>query len=395
MAAGVDASGIVLSRGHGSNLWDADENRFVDLAAGFGAAILGHGPSPAHDAAKAQADRLVQGLGDLYSTETKLELLERLAALLPSKGARAMLCQAGADAVTAALKTAVLATGRPGVIAFEGSYHGMGYAPLAASGLSEGFRAPFAAQLSPHVRFVSFPKCAAEEADALARVDAAFAKGDVGCVLIEPILGRGGVHVASSDFLGEVARRARAAEALFIADEIWTGLGRSGAMVKSVAAGVVPDILCVGKALGAGFPISACIATDEAMRGWARGGEVLHTSTHAGAPLGCAAALATLDAIATRGLAERASDLGAKLAARLREEVGEHAEVRGEGLLVGVDLRTAARGIAATRQLLCAGYIATAGGTRGEVVVLTPPLVIDEGALLDVAPRIGQIARSQ
>ncbi|HTJ85155.1 MAG TPA: aminotransferase class III-fold pyridoxal phosphate-dependent enzyme [Polyangiaceae bacterium] len=392
-SAGTDTSAIVLGRGHEANLWDADDNRYVDLAAGFGAAILGHGPSAAHAAAKLQIDRLVQGLGDLYATDTKLALLERLAALHPSSHARVMLCQSGADAVTAGLKTAVLATGRPGIIAFEGSYHGMSYAPLAALGLKESFRAPFAAQLNPHVRFVAYPRDASGEAAALEAARDALRAGDAGAVLVEPILGRGGVHAPSRAFFTELARLARDAGALFVADEIWTGIGRSGAILRSLELGLAPDVVCIGKALGAGFPISACIASDAAMRGWAQSGEVLHTSTHAGAPFGCAVALATLDAVATDRLAERARTLGGELVASLRDELGDRATVRGEGLLVAVDFGAPGRGVAATQRLLEHGYVATAGGTAGEAVVLTPPLVIGREALLDVAPVMGQIAR--
>jgi 4-aminobutyrate aminotransferase/(S)-3-amino-2-methylpropionate transaminase len=390
LASGLDASGIVLARGRGANVWDVDDNRYVDLAAGFGAAILGHGPSPAHDAARAQLDVLVQGLGDLYASDVKVKLLERLAALHPTPGARVMLCQSGADAVTAALKTATLATERSGLVAFEGAYHGLSYAPLAACGLRESFRAPFREQLNPNVAFVPYPRSLGEEGACLAAAREALGRVGAGALIIEPILGRGGVHAPSDAFLRELASLTRESGALFVADEIWTGLGRSGAMLKSVAAGVVPDILCVGKGLGAGFPISACIATDAAMRGWARGGEVLHTSTHAGAPLGCAAALATLDAVETQRLDARARDLGGRLVAALRDAFGSGAEVRGEGLIVGIDTRDSARGLSVGRRLLESGYVTTSGGRGAEVIVLTPPLTISEDQLFGVVPALAE-----
>ncbi len=393
--AAADGSGdpdapIVLARGAGANLYDVDDNRFVDLAAGFGAAVLGHGPSRAHQAAAAQLGTLVQGLGDLYASEPKVLLLERLTRLLPGHGTRAMLCQSGADAVTAALKTAVLATGRPGVIAFEGAYHGLSYAPLAACGLAPSFREPFSAQLGAHVTFVPYPAPGVSER-ALDRVRARLATGDVGAVLFEPILGRGGVVVPPAGFAATLAAACRSAGALLVADEIWTGMGRAGSLVATVAAGAAPDLLVLGKGLGASFPISACVGTAEAMAGWARGGTVLHTSTHAGAPLACAAALATLDEIAASDLAARARDLGdrakAALAAALRSVSGV-VEVRGAGLLLGVELASGARGLGALRALLRRGYVATAGGRAGEVLVLTPPLTIGEDVLLGAVEAI-------
>ena len=395
LASGLDATGIVLARGRGANVWDVDDNRYLDLAAGFGAAILGHGPSPAHDAARAQIDVLVQGLGDLYASDVKATLLSRLAALHPTAGARVMLCQSGADAVTAALKTAALTTERPGVVAFEGAYHGLSYAPLAVCGLRESFRAPFAQQLNPHVAFVPYPRSLAEESACLERAREALGRVAAGALVIEPVLGRGGVHVPSDPFLRALASLTNETGALFVADEIWTGIGRSGAILKSVAAGVAPDIVCVGKGLGAGFPISACIATDAAMRGWARGGEVLHTSTHAGAPLGCAAALATLDTVASERLDARARDVGARLMAALVEAVGSDADVRGTGLIVGVDTRDTARGLAIGRRLLEAGYVVTSGGRGAEVIVLTPPLTIDEAELLAVVPVVAGALRAE
>lgn len=379
---------LVLARGEGSNLFDVDDNRYVDLAAGFGAAILGHGPSPAHAAAAAQLGRLTQGLGDLYATDVKVALLEALASLHPDPEARVMLSQSGADAVTAALKTCVLATGRAGVIAFEGAYHGLSYAPLAACGFVPSFREPFAAQLGEHVRFAPYPRTETQLEASLAAVRAALARGDVGAILVEPILGRGGVIVPPASFLPELRRLAGEHGALLVADEIWTGMGRGGSLVHTLAAGVVPDLLCMGKGLGASFPISACIGTGSAMSAWARGGSVVHTSTHAGAPLACAAALATLEVVRSQDLGARAAAVGRRFQDALRAALSgkpRAREVRGAGLLVGVEMASGREGIAVLRALLGRGYVATAGGRDGSVVVFTPPLTIEERVLLDSA----------
>jgi len=379
-ASGADQGPIVYARAFGANVEDADENRYVDLAAGFGAILLGHGAPEVVAAARAQEDEVGLALGDLYGTEAKALLCERLAGLFPEPGARVMLGLSGSDAVTAAIKTAVLATGRPGVVAFEGSYHGLGYAPLAACGLAPGFRAPFAEQLGDHVTFLPYPGAGAD-LDACARgVRAALASRAVGAVLVEPILGRGGCVVPPDGFLAMLRAECDASGALLVADEIWTGLGRTGALLASVDAGVLPDLVCLGKGLGGGLPLSACIGRAAPMSAWgAHGGTAIHTATHFGAPPACAAGLRVIDAVVAGDLSRRARELGdawrASLAARV---VGRGVtEVRGRGLMVGVELAGGASAtLATTRALLARGTIVCTGGTRGDALTLTPPLTI-------------------
>src|SRR5689334_8787858 len=161
IAADVPPGAIVYQTGLGANVVDVDGNRYVDLAAGFGALLTGHCHPAIQRVLEIQAARLTQALGDLYPSDAKIALLERLSRLYPEPRARVIVGQSGADAVTAALKTAVLATGKPGVVAFNGAYHGLSYAPLAACGLRESYRAPFAAQLGTHVTFADYPGDAA------------------------------------------------------------------------------------------------------------------------------------------------------------------------------------------------------------------------------------------
>ena len=386
--SGVELGPILLQSGRGSNLFDVDGNRYVDLAAGFGSLLLGHGATSAIRAMEAQADRLVQALGDVYSGDSKIALLERLVALHPGTKPKGLLTQSGSDAVTAAIKTAMLATGKPGLVAFEGAYHGLGYAPLPACGLRESLRAPFTAQLNPRVAFAPYPRAEADLDRALGAVEAALRAGETGAVLVEPILGRGGCVVPPASFLKDLCDLAHRHGALVIADEIWTGLGRSGAMVRSTAAGAAPDILCFGKGLGGGLPISACVASDDVMSSWARVTEVVHTSTHAGWPLACATAIATLDAIRFRQLVPRARDAGERFLALLRGELANvrgFVEARGAGMMIGVELTDGALATHAARALLAAGYIVLAGGVRGETLTLTPALTIDEELLTPVA----------
>jgi len=386
--SGAEQSPIVYERGEGSNVVDVDGNVYVDLAAGFGALLLGHVPSRIAAAVAAQEQRMWLALGDVYAAESKVLLCERLAKLYPAPGARVMLGSTGADAVTAALKTAVLATGRAGVLAFEGGYHGLSHGPLAACGLHASFREPFAGQLNSHVTFAPYPHDARSLAVTMGAVERALATGAIGAVLVEPVLGRGGCVVPPAAFLPSLGAASARAGALLVCDEIWTGLGRSGAWLASVEAGVVPDLVCLGKGLGAGLPISACLGSAAAMAGWgAHGGATLHTATHFGAPVACAAALATLDAIDALSLVSRARDAGERWMAGLRARLAGAGVtgvvgVRGRGLMVGVALTGgAARALAVSRRLLNEGWIVVTGGAAGDVLTLTPALDIDESLL--------------
>jgi 4-aminobutyrate aminotransferase/(S)-3-amino-2-methylpropionate transaminase len=387
-ASEADMTPIVLASAEGSNIEDVDGNRYVDLVAGFGSVLLGHGAAAVARAVEAQGARLVQALGDVFSADVKVRLLEELAALHPGGSPKVLLSQSGSDALTAAIKTAALATNRPGLIALEGSYHGLGYAPLPACGLRESYRAPFAEQLNPHVAFTPYPGREEDLDRAMDALEKALGRGDIGAVLIEPILGRGGCVVPPDAFLRGVCEAAHRSGALVIADEVWTGLGRSGSMVRSLEVGAPVDILCFGKGLGGGLPISACVAPDAIMGAWARGGEVVHTSTHAGLPLACAAALAVLGELRSKDLPTRARGAGERAKRAFIAELSGQAgvvDVRGEGLMIGVELESGAMALRAWRGMLERGYMGLTGGTRGEVLTFTPALTIPEGLLAGAA----------
>jgi 4-aminobutyrate aminotransferase / (S)-3-amino-2-methylpropionate transaminase / 5-aminovalerate transaminase len=390
--------GIVYATGRGSNVTDVDGNRYVDLAGGFGALLLGHLHPTVQRVIALQSERLLQALGDLYPSDAKIALLERLTKLYPEPGAKGILAQSGSDAVGAALKTAKLATGKSGVLAFSGAYHGLGYGPLAACGLRESYRAPFAAELNQHVSFVAYPGSAEIAAQTLDACRARFVQGDVGALLIEPVLGRGGVIAPPPGFLGELRRLTSEHGALLIADEVWTGLGRAGSWLSTSEQHVVPDLLCLGKGLGGGLPLSAVLGRAEVMQSWRREAEVVHTATFAGAPLAASTAIATLEVLGKEALPERAKTLGARYLAELRAALAGSArvrEVRGSGFMLGIDLGE--RPGAASqlmRRLLQAGYITSTGGGQREVLVLTPALNIDESIFFgSISCIVEQIAK--
>jgi 4-aminobutyrate aminotransferase-like enzyme len=382
-SSGAASDPIVWSRALGCNVWDADGNRFVDMSAGFGAAAVGHAHPRVVSAIAAQSGRLLHALGDLHPSDVKVELLTRLRTLAPFEDGCVMLGQNGGDAVTAALKTAALFTRKPGVLAFEGGYHGLDYGPLAACGYGAAMREPFAQQLNPHVAFAPYPRDPRALAASLAVVERLLSeRDDLGLLLVEPVQGRGGVVLPPSGFLRGLREACDRHGALLCVDEIMTGLGRTGAMLACVAQGVRPDLVCLGKALGGGMPVSACVGERRVMAAWGEPGrEALHTGTFFGHPLGCAAALAALAVTEEEQLCTRAARAGERLKAALAQHIaGQEAvvEIRGAGLLVGIELAGAGRALSLGRALLERGYIAVPAASDASVVSLTPPLGISD-----------------
>jgi len=381
--SGAPQDPIVWTEAVGANVLDADGNVYVDLTAGFGVAALGHRHPAVLEAVREQSGRLLHALGDLQPSDVKIELLERLVALAPFPDARVILGSHGGDAIEAALKTALLHTGRPGVLAFEGGYHGLSHGPLAICGYQPAFRAPFAAQLNPHVVFAPYPASSEPVAVAMARVRDAYHQGglSVGAIVIEPMLGRGGVISPPAGFLAELQDFARELGALLVVDEIFTGLHRTGPRLASVEDGVTPDMLCLGKSLGGGLPVSACLAPASIMESWgAPGGEAIHTATFFGHPLACAAALATLDAMDERDLTTEVRDTGAWLLSLLRERVAPLplvVDVRGRGLALGVELTTGAHTLRVMRRLLERGYLGVPPAPDDSVRQFAPPLTVE------------------
>ncbi len=365
----------------GANVVDADGNRYVDLTSGFGVAFVGHRHPKVVEAVKRQADRLLHALGDLHPSDVKIELLERLCELAPWPQARAMLSLSGADAVTAALKTAVMATGKTGVIAFDGSYHGLTYGPLAVSGFAERFRKPFEAQLQPDVHFAMWPEREADVEAALHTLPTDWSR--MGALIVEPVQGRAGVRLPPPGFLEALKRLCEENDALLIADEIFTGLGRCGAWWRSVDEGITPDVICLGKALGGGLPVSACVASEEVMGAWgASDREAIHTGTFYGDPLGSAAALTTIDLIEGEHLVERAADRGNAWATALRAEgLPGVLEVRHAGMMLGLQLGAPMQALTVTHALLERGYLVLPAGMRADVLQLAPPVTVSEAQL--------------
>lgn len=402
---------VTWTRARGCNVWDADGNRYVDLTAGFGAASVGHNHPRVVEAVGDQGGRMLHGMGDVHPPDRKVELLEQLASLAPWSDPRTILGVSGSDAVEAALKTARLATGKPGVLAFTGAYHGLGYGALSVTD-RDRFREPFLDQLNPHVVRAGFPHpyrppdrpgfpdppadpdavVAAALEDVRRALDAAAGRR-VGAVLVEPVQGRGGDVVPPPGFLASLADLCRDRDLLLAVDEIYTGFGRTGRRFACEEEGLRPDLMCVGKSLGGGMPVSACIGSREVMEAWPPSdGEAIHTSTFMGHPVACGAALAALEVLEGQGLARRARVLGRRWRSALESMATSHpsvGEIRGRGLMLGLDLirdRVSRRPDADTagRVVLAAlrrGWIVLTSGPDGNVVSLSPPLTVSEELL--------------
>jgi len=371
---------IFWERASGVNVWDVDGNRFVDLGGAFGVANAGHAHPAVVEAIHAQAGRLLHGMGDVHPSAPKVELLEALAARFPGGGpARAVLGSSGADAVEAALKTALLATGRSGVIAFEGGYHGVSLGTLDIT-WRPFFREPFKARVPGRTRFARY----GDTEDVLRA--ASESEHPIGAVVVEPVQGRGGERVPPAGFLAELRAQCDAAGWLLIADEVYTGFGRTGRWFACEHEEVVPDLLCVAKGLASGMPISACVGRAEVMDAWpASTGEALHTQTFLGHPAGCAAALASIRVLEEEALVERAAETGAAALRFLEERVGctGVAQVRGRGLMLGIECDSPERAARGVRRALERGYILLPSGDDGRVLSITPPLGIEAPVLLD------------
>jgi 4-aminobutyrate aminotransferase-like enzyme len=371
---------------NGATVTDVDGNRYIDCTAAFGVANAGHCNPRVTAAVLEQVDRLVHGMGDVHPSVVRVRLLERLPQILPRELDRIFLATTGSEAIEAALKTAMLYTGKARFAAYRGGYHGLSFGALSVGGI-ERFRAPFAAALGGEPLLLDYPRAnaAVDAQEAASEAHRRLCeRNDIAALVVEPIQGRAGIILPPRGYLRALRAICDERQIVMIVDEIFTGFGRTGAWFAVEYEGVVPDILCIGKAMGSGFPISAAAGRSEVMDAWPiSSGEALHTSTYLGHPLACAAAVATIDEIERLQLPARARRLGGELGSRLRELSSSHGivEVRGRGFLWGIAFRDAALAAAVVKRALRGGAIFLQSGTGGEVVAISPPLVMGEEQL--------------
>ena len=351
---------LILERGEGTHVWDADGREYVDLLGGIAVNTLGHNHPALVDAVCHQL-RTLGHTSNFFATRPQVRLAERLLALLggeehPAEG-RVFLASSGSEANEAAFKL-TRRTGRTKVVAMEGGFHGRTMGSLALTS-KEAYRAPFE-PLPGGVEFVPFG-----DHDALrAAVD-----GDTAAVVLEPVQGEAGVVEPADGFL-RAARQATAEHgALLWLDEVQSGMGRTGAWFAHAASGVVPDVVTLAKGMAGGIPIGACIALGEAGHLFEPGN---HGTTFGGNPVACAAALAVIETIESDGLMPHAVALGERLKSGLGADE-RVVEARGLGVLIGLDLRSegAAAVVSAAQE---AGWIINMTGPAR--IRLAPPLVL-------------------
>ena len=401
---------IIWQRAWGCRVEDEAGRAYLDLTAAFGVAAAGHANPAVVRAGQRQMGELLHAMGDVHPHGLKARLARELSRITFERWSRrygtpggretgkVIFGCSGFEAVEAALKTARLATGKPGVIAFRGGYHGVGYGALNATERGH-FRDPFRDQLREFGRFVAFPEAVADgrgddrlKAALDGALEAAFAEGDIGALVVEPMQARGGIRIPPPWFLPHLRQWADRHGALLILDEIYTGFGRTGAWFACEHSGVVPDLICLGKALTGGFPLSACVGRARVMDAWPPAmGEAIHTSTFLGHPVGCAMALAQLSELRRLKLPQRAARLGRLLESELdslrRRFPDRVSRVSVIGLMGGIAWRRADGGpdtalsVWLMQEALRRGIILLPEGEHSEVTGFTPPLTITESQL--------------
>lgn len=360
--------GIALVRGEGAVLWDAEGNEYIDVMSNYGVNIVGHAHPAVTAAITEQAGTLIN-VHQSFASDVRARFLEALIGIAPEGLTQAWLCNSGAEAIEAALKFARAATGRRNIVAMQRAYHGR----TAGAGQATAPKPGDDAEPGPvtHVPF--------NDLDALdGAVD-----DQTAAIIVEPIQGEAGIYPAEPGYLQAAAEIAQRAGALLIFDEVQTAF-RTGDWFRANAEGVTPDILCTAKALANGVPIGATLITDAVSEALPSG---LHGSTFGGNPLACAAGLATIQAVRDGGLLEASVALGERLRAGI-EALGSDQvrEVRGAGLMTGIDLR--GRVTPVLRGLQERGVLALPAGSL--TLRMLPPLVITEAQIDRVVETLGE-----
>jgi len=396
VARGVASSlSVYAQRAQNAEIWDVEGRRYIDFASGISVLNTGHRHPRVVAALQQQIGDLTHACFQVTPYEAYVALCERLNALAPGASPKkSILFSTGAEAVENALKIARYHTRRSGVIAFSGAFHGRTLATMTLTGKVAPYKAGFGAMM-PEVFHVPFPSAyhGVTPAHSLAAIEQLF-KADVdparvAALIIEPVQGEGGFYIAPPEFLRSLRVLCDSHGIVFVADEIQSGMARTGRMFAIEHAGVEPDLVTVAKSIAGGVPLSAVVGKAAIMDAPPPGGL---GGTYAGSPLGCAAALAVLDVMAEEQLAERARALGSQVMTRLKAlqaKCPAIGEVRGLGSMVAMELvknrRADQPDAELTRALVQAaaarGLVILSCGVYGNVIRLLAPLTISEALL--------------
>ena len=353
---------VTIEKGQGSHVWDVNNKEYIDCMGGYGVALVGHRNERVVNAIKAQIGKILTVHSSFYN-KTREEFLENLIKVAPKGLSQVHLNNSGAESVEAAIKFARKFSGKKGMVAMKGSYHGKSMGALSLT-----FNPKYRESFQPLVEKVSFSSYGnIDELRTTIDNDTAF-------VILEPIQGESGIHVPPDNFLQDVRKLCDENKILLIFDEIQSGLGRTGSMWAADHWKTVPDIMCVAKGIAGGVPMGVTLVRPDILSVMKKGE---HSSTFGGNPLSCAAGTATIQALTQDGLIENAKNIGLKFRLGLDVLKDKHKiirEIRGKGLMIGVELKFEVRDI--LMEGIKNGLLLLYSGRN--ILRFLPPLVISE-----------------
>jgi 4-aminobutyrate aminotransferase len=378
---------LQVSSGRGCWVTTVDGGEYLDFTSGIAVTSTGHAHPHVVAAIQRQAERFLHAQVNVYRHDLLEPLATRLSEITPRGIDRFFFANSGAEITEAAVKLAKQVTGRPNVIVFDGSFHGRTHLAMAMTTSKTVYRAGHA-PLPSGVHVAPFPDPLVEDQEA--EVDRALAglmrvlktvsaPSETAAMVLEPVLGEGGYVPAPAPFIRGVVGICREHEILFVADEVQSGFGRTGKLFAVEHAGVEPDVVCMAKGIASGFPFAALGVTEALSQRWPVGS---HGGTYGGNPMGCAAALATIDVVTAPGFLDNVNARGEQLVGGLREiQAGDSGvvQVRGIGLMIGTEFNDPARVADIQARCLSEGrLILMNAGTDGRTLRWMPPLVVDE-----------------
>ena len=370
---------VTIERGEGAHVWDTNGKEYIDCMGGYGVALVGHQNQKVNDSIKKQVDKIITVHSSLYNN-TRKEFLKILTNLAPEGLTQVHLNNSGAEAIEAAIKFARKFTGKKGMVAMKGSYHGKSFGALSIT-----FNPKYKKAFKPLVEKVSFASFGdIESLRTVIDEDTAF-------VILEPIQGESGINVAPDGFLQEVRKLCDEKGILLIFDEIQAGLGRTGRLWACDHWNTAPDILCLAKGIAGGVPMGATLVKPEILAAMSKGE---HSSTFGGNPLSCAAGIAALRSITEDGLVENAEKMGNLFREGLEELKDKHTmirEIRGKGLMIGIEMKFEIRDI--LMELINRGILMLYSGRN--ILRILPPLVISEEDITKVLHALDSVLSAE